>query len=258
MVAVIVALVAVPLGSTISTGIANAQTHTPVLLSDSVLQYAYGDNATGYHDLAFSAATNLTPATITNTYTVNVKNATGVEVPTTYQYTPVILRTNVTVADFNNYAVNKFTVALGTMDRNLTAYLGTGSSASNFQQLEDLVVKANATHENATFAVSPALLTGNQSAYMMVELSFANDTYAPASISVSFTTYGVSNGVSTYLAGEDGGYIISGTLLFMFGFLAMPWHDISLKKSKSAFGPVRVGKPRKQSKPKQKKTTRKR
>lgn len=34
------------------------------------------------------------------------------------------------------------------------------------------------------------------------------------------------------MVGENSGYIAGGFLLFAFGFLAMPHHDISIKKAK--------------------------
>lgn len=232
--AVVVSLTILPVATAVSQYTTNAQAHTSVLQTDSIPILAQGTNSTGTYKLTISTtAVNLTAGTggvttVTNEYSY----ATGVNTTASKNYNPDYFVYNITVGQMNTYAVNKLNLTTD-FTENVTAYFGVGTSASNFEALTEVVPAGNTT-KDIIFPVSPAMLTGNQSYHAMVELKFTNATDAPATYTLHLNVSGVKNGVSTYLAGEDSGYILGGTLLFIFGFFAMPWHDVTISRVKNA------------------------
>ncbi len=236
--AVAVALIVLPVATAVSQYTTDAQAHTSVLQTDSIPILAQGTNSTGTYKLTISTtAVNLTAGTggvttVTNDYSYTYKNATGVSETGYKNYNPDYIVYNITVGQMNTYAVNKLNLTTD-FTENVTAYFGVGTSASNFQALTDVVASGNAS-KDIVLPISPAMLTGNQSYHAMVELLFTNATDAPATYTLHLSASGVKGGVSTYLAGEDSGYILGGTLLFIFGFFAMPWHDVTIRRVKDA------------------------
>lgn len=215
-------------------GTASMQTHTLILGSDSAADYAWGQNATSkaYNALpiATTAADNGTyRTTVTNTYYAKITNSTGVV--TGYKYDTVnILDTNLTLGLMNTYAVDKVAFATTGLSGNVTAVLGDGTSYSNFEPISAYTVdKVNHTLQNLTFSITPALITGNQSSDMMLELEFSNYTITTYTVNPSVT--GIHSTLFGYTVAEDVGYVIATGLLAVSVFFVIPFHDVSFSNA---------------------------
>ena len=129
------------------------------------------------------------------------------------------VRTYVTVAEMNDFSVNKVVLALA-YERNITMELGFGTNSSNF--LPEISISShNVTITN--FSVRPQYLTGNQSQSLMLKL-VSNDT----AYSFSLKLYG-NNGLHTIfgpVAAEDVSYVFSGTVVFGLSAVAGIFYDL--------------------------------
>jgi len=141
---------------------------------------------------------------------------------TTYSQT-VYVESNLTLAELNNFAVSKIVLAANEKDFNVT--MGTGINATDFVPI------VSGSSGNSTFislAISPALLTGNQSSPVTFEIQ-ANVT----SMSLSISTYG-NNGLVTVFGPYPViqiSYIIGAVLLFASAFLEISVYDIALNSN---------------------------
>ena len=228
-------------------GAASTQTHAIVLGQDSAVNYAWGQNATSKEysalPIATASASNGTyMTTITNTYYAKIINSTGVV--TGYRYDTVnILSTNLTLGLMNTYAVDKVAFATTGLSGNVTAVLGDGTSYSNFEPVSAYTVtKANKTLQNLTFAVSPAMITGNQSSDMMLELEFSN--YSITTYTVNPSVTGIHSTLFGYTTAEDIGYVTATGLLVVSVFFVIPFHDVSFSNAYGRMNQV-AGKVRK-------------
>ena len=209
--AFLVAILGISSAGYISVGLADLQHHNTVLGSSSVIVNDYGKNVNSSYQKLLLSSVNGT-STIVNDYYSN--NATQ-------YFNPDYLVTNVTIAQLNNHAVNLVSLA-SDLRGNVSIYLGYGTSYSNFVAVSEFETGLNNT--SSSVSVGPAQLTGNQSSYMMFEISFGkNATFA--SYSVHFTLNGITSPEGSYTVGEDVGYAMSGTMLFIFGFLAIPHYE---------------------------------
>ena len=140
---------------------------------------------------------------------------------TTYSHT-VYVESNLTLAELNNFAVSKIILTANVKDFNVS--MGTGINSTDFVPI------LSASSGNATslsLAISPALLTGNQSTPVTFEIH-ANTT----SMSLSISTYG-NNGLVTVFGPYPViqiSYIIGAVLLFASAFLEISVYDIALNR----------------------------
>ena len=103
--------------------------------------------------------------------------------------------------------------------------MGTGENASDFVPI---LAESSGNATSVTMAISPALLTGNQSSPVTFEIQ-ANVT----SMSLSISTYG-NNGLVTVFGPYPViqiSYIIGAVLLFASAFLEISVYDIALNSS---------------------------
>ena len=206
-----IALISVFLMIFLSAGIGHAlvagSDNSPVLQSEAITSYVYGSSgAIPFGQVNGTATFDFPSSTVNNV--------------TTYQG-EVWIRTNLTVAEMNNFAVSKLVID-STDSHAANVSLGTGYNTSSFEPFAYQSLK-NLT--SATFSVSASSLTGNQSANIMV-LVQSNVT----SISISFHAYG-NNGLTTILgsySAEQTGYLIGTIFTFVSAILVAPWYDIGI------------------------------
>jgi len=201
----IVAILIVPIGAGLGGLFVSGHDSSHVLQDQSVVEYVSGPSGPVPFGQANGTATfDFPSSTVNNT--------------TTYSHT-VYVESNLTLAELNNFAVSK--VILATNVKNFNVTMGTGNE-THFSPI------ASGSADNTTslaFAVSPALLSGNQSSPVTFEIS-ANVT----SISLSIAAYG-DNGLVTVFGPYPVmqiSYIIGAVLLFAAAFLEISVYDISL------------------------------
>jgi len=210
-----VTLLGVAIAGSLAQGTASLETHTSVLQGNAVIVSDYGYNAhNGTYNKLLNAKVNSTN-TISNSYIVSGNIS---------YFNPDYLITNMTVGQLNAHAVNKITVATD-MSGNVTMIMGSGTSYNNFVPIasSDLNVK----YHSFNFSITPAELTGLQSSYIIYEVTFGNNTKI-ASYTVTTTVNGISSTISNYVTSQDVAYAVSGVLLFVFGFFAIPFHESSI------------------------------
>ncbi len=228
----LVAILGVAAAAGTTQAAAGVQHHSTVLQSESVIIEDWGHNPVNgtYQELPISSTNGTT--TVFNDFTVTHKSGNTTNVTTDY-YAPDYLLTNVTVNQMNVYAVNNISITTS-MGGNVTATIGYGSSYRDFTPIASTSasVKGNSTF---SYQIMPSELTGNQSSYLMIEFGFGKNTNF-GSYTVFTTIRGVPSTDINYVTGEDVGYAITGTLLFAFGFLAVPHYDTSLVIPEKSIG----------------------
>ncbi|MDS0257755.1 hypothetical protein ApAK_08800 [Thermoplasmatales archaeon AK] len=144
---------------------------------------------------------------------------------TTYSHT-VYVESNLTLAELNNFAVSKIILAASVKDFNVT--IGTGINATDFVPILS-ASSGNAT--SVSLAISPALLTGNQSSPVTFEIQ-ANAT----SMSLNIAAYG-NNGLVTVFGPYpvmQVSYLVGAVLLFAAAFLEISVYDLSMGRNPDA------------------------
>jgi hypothetical protein len=228
---VILAFSALPFGVAAASGISGHGTST-VLASQGEVNYALGVNGTSIKALpiATDSATHVT--TITNEIETSSRTVNNT---TTYSYSyPAenLLFTNATSLEMNDHSVNKVSLNLK-IKGNATIDLGLGNLLTNttysFSPILQNSVSAKNGTANTSFVISAADLTGNGSAVLMLQINFANATENSLySLSVNMT--GTSGSSPWYLAGESAAYLFGGGILFIAGFMVLPFHDFSISR----------------------------
>ena len=230
MLGIVVALLALPIGSAVGQVIAGTGT-SHVLATDSSVEYAIGQGNGTAAKLPFAVVNGT--ATVSNGYYARITNSTGVV--TGYKYFPtVFLETNLSLANMNDYAINTFVASIAAPG-NITEILGAGimgnASMLAFDPIASHAFAGNASKFlNYSFSLSPAYLTGPQNYTMILELQF-NST-SVGTFGAAFTAIGKSSVQPWYLAGENSAYAFAGLLLFGFAFMTLPFHDFSITKMK--------------------------
>lgn len=215
---------------------ASTQTHSLILGNSSSISYAWGENNTtnGYTPLPISTLAVVNGTGPNGTYNTLVDNnyyaSATVNNTTTNQYDLVnLLVTNMTLGQMNTYAVNKVVFATTGLSGNYSAVLGDGSSYTDFTPITVLSVSgSNATGQNLTFAITPAMITGNQSADLMLKLEF-HSANAPVSYNVNPQVTGVKSTLFGYTTAEDIAYVVASGLLIVSIVMVVPFHDFSMK-----------------------------
>lgn len=224
--AVIVAILALPIGSSLSQGLSGHGSSE--LYANQVAFAALGLNNGTSTALPFSLVNGT--ATISNTYIVAGANNTTVYA----NYGTDYIVSNISMNQLNEHSVNQYFSAISQAS-NLTTILGFGtySNTANGTSLKFTpLLSGNFTGHNGTanisFTLNPAMLTENSTDVLILEIQNVN----ASSFSFSGYVVGTSQSQPWYLVGENSAYIAGGILLFAFGFLAMPHHDISIKKAR--------------------------
>ncbi|MHB1708720.1 MAG: hypothetical protein ACYCT2_04510 [Thermoplasmataceae archaeon] len=211
MIALVIALVSVFLMIFLSAGIGHAlvagSDNSPVLQSEAITSYVYGSSgAIPFGQVNGTATFDFPSSTVNNV--------------TTYS-NEVWIRTNLTVAELNNFGVSRIVIT-STDSHPANVSLGTGFNVSNFQPF---VYQSLDNLTSASFSLSPSYLTGNQSENIMV-LVQSNVT----SISISFHAYG-NTGLTTIIgsySAEQTGYLIGTIFTFVAAILVAPWYDLGI------------------------------
>jgi hypothetical protein len=219
MIGLVIALISVFLMIFLSAGIGHAlvsgSDNSPVLQSEAATSYVYGSSGA----IPFGQANGTATFDFPSTTAGNV---------TTYQ-NEVWIRTNLTVAELNNFAVSKLVIS-STDSHPSNVSIGTGYNVSSFEPFAYQSLK-NMT--SVSFSISPAYLTGNQSEDIMV-LVQSNVT----SMSVSFHAYG-NTGLTTIIgsySAEQTGYLIGTIFTFLAAILVAPWYDIGIFDRRNPVG----------------------
>lgn len=206
-----IALISVFLMIFLSAGIGHALVagtdNSPVLQSESITSYVYGPSgAIPFGQVNGTATFDFPSSTVNNV--------------TSYS-NQVWIRTNLTVAELNNFAVSKISIS-STDSHPANVSLGTGFNVSSFEPFAYQSLK-NLTSDS--FSISSSSLTGNQSENIMI-LVQSNVT----SISISFHVYG-NTGLTTIIgsySSEQTGYLIGTIFTFVAAMLVAPWYDIGV------------------------------
>ena len=204
----LVAFLIVPIGASLGNAFVAGHDNSSVLQSQSVATYITGSNSAA---VPFASANG----TATFSFPSSTSNNT-----TVYDHT-VYLRTNLTLAELNNYAVSKFIIA--TNDKgNVNITLGTGYNKTDFVP----IYMASVTNGSSiTIPVSAAMLTGNQSAPVTFEIN-ANVT----AMSLKISAYGNDGLVTIFGAYPvmQVTYLVGGVLLLVAAFIQIGAYDMDL------------------------------
>ncbi len=240
LLAFFVVLLVIPVAGAVAQGAAGVETHSTVLQSNAVVSNDWGyNNVVGTYSTLLNAKTNYTN-TISNTFTTTVNKSGNLTSVTNY-FNPDILLTNVTVAQLNAHSVDSISIATD-LYGNITMTLGTGSSYKNF--IPFAAIGSGKTNAVFNFTLYPFELMGNQSSYLMYEIAFGNNTNI-ASYSITSTIHGVVSTAVNYMITEDAAFAVGGTLLFVFGFFAIPFHSASIIMPQQTQKPVKQPKTKK-------------
>ncbi len=209
--AFIVAILGISAAGYTSVGIADLQHHSTVLQSNSAIVNDYGKSMNLSYQKLLLSSVNGTSTIVNDYYAGNA----------THYYNPDYLISNVTVAQLNNHAIDSMNFT-SNLHGNVSIFVGYGTNYSNFVAFS--LISAGKNNTSASVSIGPAQLTGDQNSHLMLEVSFAKNV-SFASYTVHFTLNGVSSSLGSYVVGEDVGYALSGSLLFVFGFLAIPHYE---------------------------------
>ena len=206
-----IALISVFLMIFLSAGIGHAlvagSDNSPVLQSESITSYVYGSSgAIPFGQVNGTATFDFPSSTVNNV--------------TSYS-NQVWIRTNLTVAELNDFAVSKISIS-STDSHPANVSLGTGFNVSSFEPFAYQSLK-NLT--SVSFSISSSSLTGNQSENIMI-LVQSN----VSSISISIHAHG-NNGLTTIIgsySAEQTGYLIGTIFTFVAAILVAPWYDIGV------------------------------
>ena len=229
---VIMAIAAVPVGSAAGQFIAGNGTAS-VLSAPIQPNYALGLLNGTSTALPIASTGNLT--TISNDYSFIGKNATGANVTYTGEYPSDMLLSNATMLELTEHNVNTIKMTVSAAG-NVSVTLGYGSLLHNTSyRFTPLMIKTSstATTHNINFAVSAADFTGNGSSVLMYRISLTNASSNPT-YKVSVSAIGISNSAPWYTSSVDVAYVFAGTLLIVFGVLALPFHDLSISRMSTA------------------------
>lgn len=209
--AFLVAILGISAAGYTSVGIADLQHHSTVLQSNSAIVNDYGKSMNLSYQKLLLSSVNGTSTIVNDYYAGNA----------THYYNPDYLISNVTVAQLNNHAIDSMNFT-SNLHGNVSIFVGYGTNYSNFVAFS--LISAGKNNTSASVSIGPAQLTGDQNSHLMLEVSFAKNV-SFASYTVHFTLNGVSSSLGSYVVGEDVGYALSGSLLFVFGFLAIPHYE---------------------------------
>jgi len=215
----IVALLIIPIGAGLGGLFVSGHDSSHVLVPESSTVYITG--ASG--PVPFGQVNGTTTFDFPSTTANNT---------TTYSHT-VYLETNLTLGEMNNFAVSQ--IVLSSSDSgNVNVTMGTGINSTNFVPIASV---SEVNGSTVKLPISPALLTGNQSSRVTMEIT-ANVT----SMSISIQALG-NNGLVTVFGPYSVmqvSYLLGAVLLFAGAFLEISVYDIDIHALGSM--PVKGGK----------------
>lgn len=211
----IVAILIIPIGAGVGSLSVSGHDRSSVLSSESATTYISGTSG----PVPFGQ--------VNGTTTFDFPSSTSNNV-TTYIHT-VYIRTNLTVRELNNFAVSE--IILSTSDKaNVNVTMGTGINATDFVPIAEV---SALNGSSIKIPLSPALLTGNQSSPVTLEIT-ANVT----SMSLKMQILG-NNGLLTILGPYSVmqfTYLLGGVILLISAFAEISVYDIDIH----AFGSMPV------------------
>jgi hypothetical protein len=214
----VVALLIVPVGAGLGGLFVSGHDSSHVLVPESSTVYISGNSG----PIPFGQVNGTTTFDFPSTTAHNI---------TTYSHT-VFLETNLTLRELNNFAVSQ--IVLSTSDsRNVNVTMGTGINSTNFVPIASV---SEVNGSTIKIPISPALLTGNQSSRVTMEI-----TANISSLSITTQVLG-NNGLVTVLGSYSVmqfTYLLGGVLLLISAFVEISVYDIDIH----AFGsmPVKKG-----------------
>ncbi len=220
----VVALLIVPVGAGLGGLFVSGHDNSHVLVSESSTVYISGTSG----PIPFGQVNGTTTFDFPSTSTTNTTSNTTT---TVYSHT-VFLETNLTLGELNNFAVSQ--IILSTSDSgNVNVTMGIGINSTNFVPIASVSEMNGST---VKIPISPALLTGNQSSRVTMEIT-ANIN----SLSITTQVLG-NNGLVTVLGSYSVmqfSYLLGGVLLLISAFTEISVYDIDIH----AFGsmPVKKG-----------------
>ncbi len=218
LVALIAVFLMIPLSASIGGAVVSSHDNSSVLQSQSIVSYVFGSGSAVPFGQVNGTATFEFP-------TIVEKNSTGSNI-TVYQ-DKVWIKTNLTVAEMNNFAVAKLVLETGS-SKSSNISIGTGENVSSFQPFLYQSVK-NLTSNS--FKIQSQYLTGNQSSNVMIEIQ-SN----VSSISLSLHAYG-NNGINLLFgsySAEQTGYFVGTIFTLISAALVAPWYDFPILDRKSS------------------------
>lgn len=224
--AVFVAILALPIGTSLSQGISGHGTSQ--LYANQAAFAALGQHNGINTALPFSLINGT--ASVSNSYLVAGANNTSISA----NYATDYVISNISMNQLTEHSVNAYDAFISPAS-NLTAILGFGTysnSANGTFLTFTPLLSENATGHNGTtnisFTLNPAMLTENSTDVLILEIQNVNSS------SFAFSAYviGTSQSQPWYLVGENAAYAFGGSLLFLFGFLAIPHIDVKVNKAR--------------------------
>lgn len=206
----LVVLLMAPIGTAVGQAFVTGHDDSHILQDESSVAYISGSGS----PVPFASANGTATFDFPSTTSHNV---------TTYSHT-VYVESHLTLAELNNFAASKIVLASNVKAFNVT--MGTGTNSTNFSPISS-VTSGNST--SASLPISPALLTGNQSAPVTFKIQ-ANSS----AMSLSISTYG-NNGLVTVFGPYPAlqvAYIIGAIILFAASFMELSMYDINLNVRK--------------------------
>ena len=212
LVALLAVFLMIPMSASIGATVVSAHDNSSVLQSQSIVSYVFGSSSAVPFGQVNGTATFEFPTTVE-------KNAT------VYQ-DRVWIKTNLTVAELNNFAVSKLVMDTGSQKAaNVT--IGTGENITSF---EPFLYQSVRNLTSNSFQMQSQYLTGNQSSNIMVEIQ-SN----VSSISLSIHAYG-NNGINLIFgsySAEQTGYFVGTVFTIISALLVAPWYDFPILDRKS-------------------------
>ena len=205
-------LLIVPIGSAVGNAFVADHDNSQILQNESQAAYITGSSGPVPFGSVNGTATFDFPSTTSN----NV---------TTYSHT-VYVKTGLTIAELNNFAVSK--IVLATNVKDFSAVMGTGNSSKSFSAIAS-VSSGNST--SAAIHISPELLTGIQSSHIVFQLK-ANVT----SMSLAIHTYGNNGQVTVFGPYQvmQFTYLLGGVVLLASAFFSLSMYDMPFNMARGA------------------------
>ena len=205
-------LLIVPIGAAVGNDFVAGHDNSQILQSESQTSYVSG--ASG--PIPFGSVNGTTTFDFPSTTSNNV---------TTYSHT-VYVKTDLTIAELNDFAVSK--IVLATNVKDFTAVMGTGNSSKSFSAI---VSGTSGNSTSLALHISPALLTGIQSSPVIFKIN-ANTT----SMSLAIHTYGNNGQVTVFGPYQvmQFTYLLGGVVLLASAFFSLSMYDMPVNMARGS------------------------
>ena len=205
-------LLIVPIGAAVGNAFVAGHDNSQVLQGES--QTAYISSSSG--PVPFGS--------VNGTATFDFPSTTSNNV-TTYSHT-VYVKTDLTIAELNDFAVSK--IVLATNVKDFTAVIGTGNASKSFTPI---LSENSANSTSLAMHISPDLLTGVQSSPVVFEIN-ANAT----AMSLAIHTYGNNGQVTVFGPYQvmQFTYLLGGVVLLASAFFSLSMYDMPENMTRGA------------------------